>query len=48
MKVYVVIELKKENPLIIGVFKKKEKAESVAYSKNRKNWVNIIEKELED
>ena len=48
MKVYVVIELKKENPLIIGVFKKKEKAENVAYDKDRKNWTNIIEKELED
>ena len=48
MKVYIVIELKKDIPNIIGVFKNKSKAEKMAYSKDRKNWTNIIEKELEE
>ena len=48
MKVYIVIELENEIPKIIGVFKNKKKAENVAYDKDRKNWTNIIEKELED
>lgn len=48
MNVYIVIELAKDIPTIIGVFKNKNKAEKVAYSKDRKNWTNIIEKELEE
>ena len=48
MKVYIVIELKKEVPEIVGIFKNKSKAEKIAYSKDRKNWINIIEKELEE
>ena len=45
MKVYIVIELKKEYPAILGVFKNRKDAETVAY-KNPKIWTNIIEKEV--
>ena len=47
MKVYVVIEiLKNEVPKLHGVFKNKNDAEKVAYAKD-KTWCNIIEKELQ-
>ena len=48
MKVYVVVELTKDTPKILGIFKSKKSAEKVAYSKDIKNWTNIIEKELEE
>ena len=50
MKVYIVVELpknyEKDVPVIVGVFRKEKDAETAAYSKERKNWCNIIEKEL--
>lgn len=50
MKVYIVVELpqnvSRDVPRIVGVFRNKKDAETAAYSKERKNWCNIIEKEL--
>lgn len=49
MKVYITVELpasEKDVPKIIGVYKKKSDAEKAAYSKEAKNWRNIIEQEL--
>lgn len=46
MKVYIVIELHEDNvPKILGVFKKKNKAEEIAYI-DHNTWRNIIEQEL--
>lgn len=47
MKVYVAIALYKDDvPKILGVFKKKNEAEKVAYSVSD-TWCNVIEKELQ-
>ena len=46
MKVYIVIELKKDNvPIIRGVFKKKQDAEKTAFA-DASAWCNVIEKEV--
>jgi hypothetical protein len=46
MRVYIVVEIGKECPAIVGVFKKKADAEKVAYS-NSAVWCNIVEKEVQ-
>lgn len=46
MKVYIVIEIGKEYPAIVGVFKEKADAEKAAYS-NSAVWCNVVEKEVQ-
>lgn len=48
MKVYVVIELPKEGvPKIIGTYKNKRKDEEIAYSKDAKEWRNVVEQTVQ-
>lgn len=46
MKVYIVIEIGKKCPAIVGVFKKKADAEKAAYSTSAV-WCSVIEKEVQ-